>query len=109
MDIGEGKVADEKTLNPKEWQEIVRGYSHPMTPPLSYFMTTKKLASDSSLSSRQKESMVGDGQTALQLEEEDYSLEKLLRNVQRARLREDREQLMRLSQWRVRELKGELQ
>ena len=72
-DSGEGKTDDEKTLNPKEWQEIVRGYSHPMTPPLSSFMTTEKLSSDSSLPLRQEESMVGDGQTALQPEEEDYS------------------------------------
>ena len=72
-DSGEGKTADEKTLNPEEWQEIVRGYSHPMTPPLSSFMTTEKLSSDSSLPLRQEESMVGDGQTALQPEEEDYS------------------------------------
>ena len=92
MDSGEGKTDNEKTLNPKEWQEIVRSYSHPTTPPLSSFMTTEKLASDSSLPSRQKESMVGDSQTALQPEEDNYSLEKLLRIVQRARLREDREQ-----------------
>ena len=92
MDSGEGKTADEKTLNPKEWQEIVRSYSHPTTPHLSSFMTTEKLSSGSKLPSRQEESMVGDGQTALQPEEDDYSLEKLLRNVQRARLREDSEQ-----------------
>ena len=89
MDSGEGKTADEKTLNPKDWQEIVRSYSHPMTSSISSFMPTEKLSSGSSLPSRQEKSMVGDGQTALQ-QEEDYSLEKLLRNVQRARLREER-------------------
>ena len=90
MDSGEGKTVDEKTLNPKEWQEIIRSYGRPMTPPISSFMPTKKLSSGSSLPSRQEESMVGDGQTALQ-QEDDYSLEKLLRNVQRARLREEME------------------
>ena len=93
VESGEGKTADEKTLNPKEWQEIVRSYSHPMTPPISSLKTTEKLASDSSLPSRQKESMVGDGKTALQPEKDDYNLEKLLRNVQRERLREEREQV----------------
>ena len=89
MDSGGGKTADEKTLNPKDWQEIVRSYSRPMTSSISSFMPTEKLSSGSSLPSRQEESIVGDGQTALQ-QEEDYSLEKLLRNVQRARLREER-------------------
>ena len=90
VDSGEGKTVDEKTLNPKEWQEIVRSYSHSMTPSLSSFMTTKKHSSDNSLPSRQEEIMLGDGQTALELEEDDYSLKKLLRNVQEERLREER-------------------
>ena len=94
MHGGEGKTADEKTLNPNEWQEIVRNYSHPMNRPISSSMTTETLASSTSSLSQPKESMHGDGKTALQPEvaEEDYSLEKLLRNVQKARLREDREQ-----------------
>ena len=108
MDSGGGKTADEKTLNPKDWQEIVRSYSRPMTSSISSFMPTEKLSSGSSLPSRQEESMVGDGQTALQ-QEEDYSLEKLLRNVQRARLREERTSWDCHMQWRVRELKGQLQ
>ena len=91
---GEGKAADEKTLNPKEWQEIVRSYGHPMNPPISSSMTTETLASSTSSLSQPEENMHGDGKTALQPEvaEEDYSLEKLLRNVQKARLRKDREQ-----------------
>ena len=89
---GEGKTADEKTLNPKEWQEIVRSYSHPMNRPISSSMTTKTLSSSTSSLLQPEESMHGDGKTALQPEVADYSLEKLLRNVQKARLRKDREQ-----------------
>ena len=82
---GEGKTADEKTLNPNEWQDIVRSYSHPMNPPISSSMTSE--TSGTSSLSQPEESMHGDSKT-----EEDYSLEKLLRNVQKARLRENREQ-----------------
>ena len=91
MHGGEGKTADEKSLNPKEWQEIVRSYGHPMNPPIPSSMRSE--TSGTSSLSQQEESTHGDGKTALQpAAEEDYSLEKLLRNVQKARLREDREQ-----------------
>ena len=91
---GECKTADEKTLNPKEWQEIERSYSHPMNPSISSSMITETLSLGTSLPLQPGESMHGDGKTAMQPEvaEDDYSLEKLLRNVQKARLREDREQ-----------------
>ena len=92
MHGGEGKTADEKTLNPKEWQEIVRSYGHPMTPPISSSMITETLSSATSSPSQPEEIIHGDGKTAMQPEEEDYRLEKLLRNVQKARLKEGREQ-----------------